>query len=146
MCDPIGALTLAGTIVATCYSYGSAVADAPAEAQSLTDEISSLAGLLAGVQALSTSSGSALASLPQVVDDCQKTLQRVLDRLREHDPNGRLKPFQKKKARALWPLHRDTTRALLADVERQKNALSIALGASAVCASPHKFNTEAIFR
>ena len=136
MCDPIGALTLAGTIVATCYSYGSAVADAPAEAQSLTDEASSLAGLLAGIQALSTSSASALVTLPQVLDDCQKTLQRVLDRLREHDPNGRLKRFERKKARVLWPLHRDTTRALLADVERQKNALSIALGASAVCDSP----------
>jgi hypothetical protein len=136
MCDPIGSITLAGAVVATCYSYGCAVADAPKEAQSLKDETSSLAGLLAGVQALSNSRMGADMNLPQVVDDCQRTLQKVLDRLKEHDPESSSKRILKRKARLLWPLHKDATMALIVDIERHKNALGIALGASAVCDSP----------
>jgi hypothetical protein len=132
MCDPIGAITLAGTVVATCYSYGCAIAEAPKEAQSLKDETSSLAGLLAGVQALSNSRNTATMNLPQIIDDCQRTLQNVLDRLKEHDPDRASKGLLRRKARVLWPLHKDTTMALIADIERQKNALGIALGASAV--------------
>lgn len=132
MYDPTGAITLAGAVVATCYSYGCAVAEAPKEAQSLKDETSGLAGLLAGVQALSNSRNTATMNLPQVVDDCQRTLQKVLDRLKEHDPESISKGLLRRKARALWPLHKDTTMALIVDIERQKNALGIALGASAV--------------
>lgn len=136
MCDPIGAITLAGAIVATCFSYGCAVAEAPKEAQSLKDETSTLAGLLAGVQALSNSRNGADINLPRVIDDCQRTLQKVLGRLMEHDPDISSKRIVKRKARLLWPLHKDTTMALIADVERQKIALGIALGASAVWELP----------
>ena len=48
----IGLVELAGSIISTCYQYGCAVKGAPREIQSISNDVSSLAGVLAGVNAL----------------------------------------------------------------------------------------------
>src|SRR5689334_14417751 len=59
MADPLsissgiaGILSLAGLVLSQCYQYGCNVAGAPEEAQKLISEVTSLSGILVGIQAM----------------------------------------------------------------------------------------------
>ena len=129
MFDPTGAIALAGAVVAACYSYRCDVADAPEEAGRLAAETSILTGLLVGVQTILTTDHVDINTLSLALEDCQQTLQKISDRLIIHDPNSPASRFQRKKNRLMWPLHTKTTTGFIADVERGKSTLVLALSA-----------------
>lgn len=134
MVDPVGTISFAASILSTCYTYGCEFVDAPQEARRLGAEVSTLAGLLVSVKAISSSSSdeATVAGLEAVLLRCQHALQDVSDRLKKHDPNTSTNSLQRLKKRARWPLTTETTASLVAIVERQKSDLSIALVAFAM--------------
>lgn len=134
MCDPIGAISLAASVLSTCYIYVCEFAVAPNEARRLGTEVSAVAGLLVSVKAISASSEDQIAvdNLQAVLDGCQQALQDVSDRLERHNPNIATSHLQRLKKRARWPLSKEATAELVAIMERQKVTLNTALIASAV--------------
>ena len=125
MADPISIITLAASVIAACYKYGCAVADAPKEAQQLSQEISNLNALLVSALGLSQKlQESKFLHLSEPLSSCKDALESVLHRLEKHDRRNEQHQIIK---RLRWPLDQKVTMKLLADIERQKTNLSLAL-------------------
>ena len=129
MPDPISIITLAASIVATCYDYGCKAADAPDEAQRLASEISNLSGVLVGIHGLWKDHETELIqlNLPTALIDCESYLNRVKAQLESHIPRAGRSRSERLRGRLTWPLKRQDTLELLHIIERHKSTLSLIL-------------------
>ena len=147
MADPIstvsgiaGIVSLAGVVLAKCYNYGCAVADAPSEVKKLLAEVNSLSGILVALQARGgaedktqpgrdsgcESSDDLLDALSSSLEECRQTLQeirRALDAAKM-DSDNRLSRAAK---RFIWPLKQKDTMSLVGRLHRQKETFTLAL-------------------
>jgi hypothetical protein len=129
MLDPIGVITLAGSIITKCYNYGCSVADAPVEAKRLAAEITNLSGLLVGLQGLAKQHEDYLHSLnvPKILLECSADLKAVDSQLEGLVAVTGQTKTQRIAQRLGWPLKRGDTLKMLEYIERQKSTLSILL-------------------
>ena len=112
-------------MIAVCYQYGCAVADAPKEARQLSQEISNLNALL--VSALGLSQTSSHLHLSDALVNCKDALEKVSQRLERHDHAEEQSRQRRAINRLRWPLDKKMTLELLTDIGRQKANLSLAL-------------------
>ena len=140
-----GLVQISGFVISRCYDYGCAVSTAPTEQRELLAEITTLSGLLLGLQSRvnSTSSDisdrtSRIAGMHDVVRECQVILRGIADELDirnvgedVQEKQGGRESIKRKLGiglnRALWPLKRKETMELVAKLERQKATLTMAL-------------------
>jgi NACHT domain len=137
MADPLsvasgvaGLITLAGSVISKCYTYGCAVSGAPKEMKSLVDEVTNLSGLLVGLQGLVKADrlpAGQKETVTRTVDDCKATLGEILDTLDQVKPASTEGKLGKTVKRLLWPLKREQTLALVHRLDRQRNTLAFAL-------------------
>lgn len=137
MADPLaiaagvaGLLALAGDVLGKCYTYGCAVASAPKEMRKLVEEMTTLSGILVGLQGLVSADNLAVSqkiALSQSIRDCHLTLREVLDTLDTVKPESKRQKIGSTINRLLWPLKQKETLALLGRLERNKSALTFAL-------------------
>jgi hypothetical protein len=141
MADPIsissgiaGLISLAGLVLGQCYRYGCAVADAPNEARRLAAELTTLSGVLVGIQGLSSSADGQLAEfdLSSILQACGQELQHISSHLEAVTAKDNHTSLRRTFNRLTWPLRRSETLELVATVERQKSTLSLAIGALTV--------------
>jgi hypothetical protein len=80
MADPIsitsgiaGLVSLAGTVLGTCYRFGCAVADVPGEAKRLASELRNLSGVLVGIQGIENHDDGRITEhkLSQLLAECR---------------------------------------------------------------------------
>ena len=125
-------VTLAGSCLAQCYRYGCAVANAPNESKKLAEELTSLSGVLVGVQSIarddSVHSLPSSAGFEDLLGECKIALEETLDQIERamgNEKNGgrTMKLVQ----RAMWPLKKQDTLDLVAKVERMKTKLTMTL-------------------
>ena len=129
MADPISIITLAASIIATCYEYGCTAANAPEEAQRLASEVSNLSAVLVGIQGLWANNQAQLDALrlPYALGDCADSLNLVKTRVEIHVPKVGRSKGDRLLGRLLWPLKRGETLELLQIIERQKTTLGLIL-------------------
>lgn len=136
MADPIsitsgiaGLVSLAGTVLGTCYRFGCAVADAPGEAKRLASELRNLSGVLVGIQGIKNHDDGRITEhkLSQLLAECRQTLQDVSRHLDTVGARASQPVLKRNFNRLAWPLRRDKTLELVVLIERQKNSLSLAL-------------------
>ncbi|RMZ91727.1 hypothetical protein DV736_g1067, partial [Chaetothyriales sp. CBS 134916] len=133
----ISLVALAGSCLAQCYRYGCTVADAPSECRKLTEELTTLSGVLVAVQAIAQDDAVRGLGPEGYVEnlfvECQSALE---DSLRQIELAMRVKEKGKGHAKVrtmklakqvLWPLRREETLALIAKVERVKTKLSMSM-------------------
>ena len=115
-------LTLAGSCLAQCYRYGCAVYEAPKESRKLAEELTSLSGVLVGVQGIAQDDNmdtlSSSGGLEDLLGECKLALEETLDQIARAtgDDKGSGKGMKMMK-RALWPLKKQETLELVAKVE-----------------------------
>lgn len=129
MADPISVITLAASIIATCYDYGCTAANAPAEAQKLASEVSNLSAVLVGIQGLWKEHQLELGrlNLPAALADCEIYLNSVKAQLDAHIPRAGRTKGERLLGRLTWPLKRSETLELLQIIERQKSTMNLIL-------------------
>lgn len=123
---------LAGSCLAQCYKYGCAVHDAPKESKKLTEELTSLSGVLVGVQGIAQDDNVhgllRFGSFEDLLGECRHSLEEAQDQIEramghENDSARGMKLVK----RALWPLKKQDTLDLVAKVERMKTKLTMTL-------------------
>ncbi|KAI9803377.1 MAG: hypothetical protein M1833_000895 [Piccolia ochrophora] len=144
MTDPLSAVTgvagvinLAGIVLGKCYAYGCAVANAPKEVQRLSEEVTTLSGILMGLQGLMTAdtvTGTKWIALQASALACAKTLQEILDCLEIAASETKKNRLGAALSRLAWPLKQKETMVFVERLERQKLSLSVALNSSSAAA------------
>ncbi len=136
MTDPLsvtagvaGLLTIAGSTLSTCYTYGCAVADAPAEARRLKDSLIELSGVLVGLHGVEhlVSVSSQGVNLEALVDACRSSLNAVLQSLERSGPINATHSLKQTLIRLRWPLSKKETLALVDQIEHRKSTICLAL-------------------
>ncbi|OAP56492.1 hypothetical protein AYL99_09671 [Fonsecaea erecta] len=122
-----GLLSLAGTVISQCYCYGCAVAEAPDEARRLVSEVTSLNGILLGVQGLAAQTDLPEYQLASALRNCKLVLENVSTKLHKFSPISSKSPGKRAISRLLWPLRKNETEELITAVERHKTSLSLSL-------------------
>ena len=151
MADPIsiasgiaGLISLAGSVVSTCYQYGCAVKSAPTEIQKLLGEVMSLSGVLTAVKSLIDAETAKVytdektdcrsdypppyrfVELEGPLNDCRCALEEieaVLKKASSKEEHKLGKAFK----RLIWPLKQPETMAIVARLERSKSAFMLTL-------------------
>ena len=127
-----GIISLAGTVISECYQYGCAVAGAPEEARRLVSEVTSLSGILVGVQALVKQTDLPEHQLQYPLKDCLAVLQALSSKLKKDCPETSSSSAKRAMKRLLWPLKRNDTEELIISIERHKSALSLSMSSLSV--------------
>ncbi|EXJ53452.1 uncharacterized protein A1O5_13320 [Cladophialophora psammophila CBS 110553] len=127
-----GLLSLAGTVISQCYCYGCAVAEAPDEARRLVSEVTSLNGILLGVQGLAAQMDIPEYQLESALKDCKLVLESVSTKLHMFSPASSKSPGKRAINRLLWPLRKNETQEFITAVERHKNSISLSLNSLSV--------------
>ncbi|OQV01834.1 NACHT domain-containing protein [Cladophialophora immunda] len=127
-----GLLSLTGAVISQCYCYGCAVAEAPDEARRLVSEVTSLNGILLGVQGLAAQMNLPGYQLESPLKNCKLVLESVSTKLRKFSPGLSKSPGKRAINRLLWPLRKNETDELITAVERHKNSLSLSLNSLSV--------------
>lgn len=142
-----GLVQIAGIVISRCYDYGCAVSSAPTDQRQLLTEVTTLSGLLIGLQSrvnadsLDTSSSTyGMVGMGDTVRECQVILREVANRLDgasvgvevvdgvgEGERMGTMRKLRIGLKRALWPLKQKETLELVERLERQKATLTMAL-------------------
>ncbi|KAK4938758.1 hypothetical protein LTR10_020861 [Elasticomyces elasticus] len=122
-----GLLSLAGQVISQCYRYGCAVSDAPKEAKRLVSEVTSLSGLLVGLQGLVQQDDFPGQDVKLILGECNISLSSLLSRLQSHSPENSKSTTERALRRLLWPLRKSDTEELTSSIGRQKASLSLAL-------------------
>ena len=142
-----GLVQIAGLVISCCYDYGCAVSSAPTYQRQLLTEVTTLSGLLIGLQSRVNADSSdtsdstyGMAGMGDTVRECQAILREVANRLDgvsvgvevgdsvgEGERMGTRRKFRIGFKRALWPLKQKETMELVERLERQKATLTMAL-------------------
>ena len=129
-----GLVNLADIVFGRTYKYMKAVKNAPKDIAKLTSEISALYSILSGLRLVSDQLESDVfesATRPYHIHSCQETLEKVKSIL-ERDPAASSlqdQPLQTLKRRLRWPFTASEVKDLLAEIERHKATLGLALNA-----------------
>ena len=138
MTDPLsvsasisGLITLADIVFRRTYKYVKAVKKAPKEISALSTEIGSLYGILSSLQLVSRQlEGETFDTSTRIhhVQSCFETLQHVRSILDKDDTSSlndqRLETFKRK---LRWPFTSSEVKDLIAEIERHKATLGLAL-------------------
>jgi len=139
-----GLVQISGLVISCCYDYGCAVSSAPTEQRQLLTEITTLSGLLIGLQFRANADSSntsdstyVMAGMGDTVRECQVMLKEVADRLEgvsvgEGERMGTRRKFRMGVKRTVWPLKQKETMELVNRLERQKATLTMALSTDAM--------------
>ncbi|KAJ9503181.1 hypothetical protein H2202_001335 [Exophiala xenobiotica] len=134
MTDPLsiatgvaGLLSLAGTVISQCYHYGCGVADAPEEAKKIAFEVTSLSGLLVGIQNLAKHHEFPTQDIRPVLQECRTSLLSLSTKLQKHAPQATKSSKEQLMKRLLWPLRKTDCEHHIVALERNKRSLSLAL-------------------
>ena len=126
-----GVITLADIVFRRTYKYVKAVKNAPKEISALSTEIGSLYGTLSTLQLVSRQlEGETFDTSTRIhhVQSCFKTLQHVRSILDKDDTSSlndqRLETFKRK---LRWPFTSSEVKDLIAEIERHKATLGLAL-------------------
>lgn len=140
MGDPIsvsasiaGLITTADIVFRRTFKYIKAVKGAQEEIAALSSEITGLFGILNGLHLVARQlEGEAFESTSRThhIYSCQQTLEKIKSLLEESDPSLlHDQPVRSVKRKLRWPFSASETRDLVAEVERHKSTLSLALTA-----------------
>ena len=131
-----GLVTLAEVVISRTYNAIIACKHASEDSRKLLREVQALAGILQSLASLENKLGSGAISsqiTASQVLDCQKTLQRICDKLERADPKEQGIAFVKKAKRTLkWPFSLSDTEKCLAEMERHKSSFDLALSVDAL--------------
>lgn len=143
-----GLVQISGLVISRCYHYGCAVSSAPAERRQLLAEITTLSGLLIGLQCRVNADSSSdtgdnnygMTGMSDALSECQVILKELADRLDgigvggevgegvgKGERIGKRKKFGMGVKRALWLLKEKETMELVERLERHKATLTMAL-------------------
>jgi hypothetical protein len=119
-------ISMAGSVLSKCYTYGYAVAGASEEKKNLLNEITNLCGILAGLKSLLEAGGmsySHVITMSETLRQCETTL-KGLGVLLEKSMSGANSGAGKTFKRMMWPLKSKDIVPILARLERQKAAFT----------------------
>lgn len=148
-----GVIQISGLLISSCYEYGCALSDAPTEQRQLLTEISTLSGLLLGLQfQVNEGSGDQKSNIG-VMHDSIMECHIILKDLAAKLESAKLRDIQETKGgartvvmkrklgivakRALWPLKRKDVMELVNKLERQKATMTMALSTDNLCVEIH---------
>lgn len=125
-----GLLSLAGSILGKCYSYGCGFSSAPDEAKTLAKILTDLNGALVCLQSLASGSGAAATNdrVHKMIEDCNCTLNRVNAHFQLKAPLADQETLRRHINCLVWPLRRRETLAMVEMLERQKSTLNMEIG------------------
>jgi hypothetical protein len=121
----IGVIQLAGSVISTCYEYVNGVKNAPKDIRSIITELRGLSDVLDRLCQLAES--SSITTLEQLsgpdgsLEMCKKELGDLQEKLKL--PEG----WKAKRKALFWPMKEGDVRKTLANLERTKSMLTLAL-------------------
>lgn len=138
MADPLsvsasiaGLVTLADIVFRRTYRYVKAVKKAPKEISALSTEIGALYGVLNNLQLVSFQLEHEKAdptTRTHHIDSCRRTLERIESILDRDDSNSlRDDRLEDLKRRLRWPFKSSEVKDMIAEIERHKSTLGLAL-------------------
>ena len=140
MADPLsisasiaGLIALADSVFRRTFNYIKSVKEAPKEVAALSSEIGALYGILNHVHLIACQlEGETFDSAIQVhyIHSCYQTFEKVRTMLDKYDTlNGHRHSVDAMKRRLTWPFTVPEAKSLIAEVERHKATLGLALTA-----------------
>ncbi|KAL8933454.1 MAG: hypothetical protein Q9216_006354 [Gyalolechia sp. 2 TL-2023] len=131
-----GLVTLADIVFGRIYKYVQAVKGANKEIVALSSEVGALYGILSNLQLVSRQlEDRSLSSTPRIhhLGSCHRTLERLKEILDRDDTSSvQTQSIEKLKRRLHWPLSSSEMKTILADIERHKATLGLALNVDGV--------------
>lgn len=127
-----GVIQLAGFVIGQCYRYGCGVSSAPDEARRLVSEVTSVSGVLVGVQGVVKHGNPSGYQFESLLQELQSLLQKLSTKLEKEAPNSGESKGKRTLRRLLWPLRKGETEDLVSALERHKNSLSLGLNSISV--------------
>lgn len=131
-----GLLGLADIVFSRVYKYAKAVKGAESSAQTLANEIRTLAGLLHSLSMVATELevGPTVSTFRlQHVITCQQVLLKIDRKTREADPSnpdgGKVRSVLKK---LKWPFSSTETKELIEEINRHQRVITVALSADSI--------------
>ena len=140
MADPLsvgagiaGLVTLADVVFIKIFKYAQAVKGTNKEIAALSSEVGALYGILSRLRLLShqlKAGGFDPPNQDQHIQSCRQTLKR-LEKILERDsiPTAQTHRMESIRRRLHWPFTSSEVKTLLAEIERHKAALGLALNA-----------------
>lgn len=118
-------ISMTGSVLSTCYTYGCAVAGASEEQNNLLGELTNLCGVLAGLKAMLEAGGMSkphMSTMSETLEQCLATLKglEVLLEKSMASNSGAGKALK----RMMWPLKSKDIVPILAKLERQKSTFT----------------------
>ncbi|KAK4690674.1 hypothetical protein P7C71_g6170, partial [Lecanoromycetidae sp. Uapishka_2] len=145
MADPLsvtasiaGLVTLADLVFGRTFAYVTAVRGASKETRKLSSETGSLYGILTRLHLIasqleSNGNGSESAIQVHILHDCAQTLRKLSSKLEKYDPSiPAQRPLDSMRRKLRWPFSTPEVEDLIAEIERHKTSLSLALQADSV--------------
>lgn len=139
MTDPLsiatgvaGLIQLAGLVIGQCYRYGCGVSSAPDEARRLVAEVTSVSGVLVGVQGVVKHGNPSGYQFDSLLQELRLLLQKLSTKLQKESPDFGLSKGRRTLNRLLWPLRKGETEELVSALERHKNSFSLGLNSISV--------------
>jgi hypothetical protein len=139
MADPLsvaasvaGLITIAETVIGNGYQYLKDTKSAGSQVAALISEVTNLFGVLHSLHLVACRfEGEKFDSTMQIhhIHSCYAVLEKIQARLDKSNPAKSHNPLEATKRRLHWPLSSSETKSLIADVERHKSTLSLALSA-----------------
>jgi hypothetical protein len=139
MADPLsiaasvaGLITIAETVIGSGYQYVKNAKDAGSQVSALISEITNLFGVLHSLHLVACRfEGEEFDSTMQIhhIHSCYVVLEKIKLRLDKANPVGSHNALEAAKRKLHWPISSSETKSLIADVERHKSTLSLALHA-----------------
>jgi len=129
----VGLITIADIVVRKGYHYLHDLKDVEKDAKKLIDEVNVLSGILHSLKNVAEyleSDDYEFDPATQIhyVNTCQKSLQRIQEQLDGADPIS-TSNAKKLKRKLKWPFEKRKTEELLADIEKHKAIITLAMSA-----------------
>jgi hypothetical protein len=128
-----GLITIADIVVRRGYCYLHDLKDVEKDAKKLIDEVNLLSGILHSLKNVAEyleSDDYEFDPATQIhyVNACQKSLLRIQEQLDGADPTS-TSGVKKLKKKLKWPFEKHKTEELLADIEKHKATMTLAMSA-----------------
>lgn len=127
-----GLITIAEVVIRNGYQYVKDAKDAGSQVAALISEVTNLFGVLHSLHLVACRfEDEKFDSTMQIhhVQSCYLILEKIQKQLDKADPAKSRNPFDAARRKLHWPLSSSETKSLIAEVERHKATLSVALTA-----------------
>jgi hypothetical protein len=129
-----GLMTIADIVIRNGYKYITAVRDSDKAVASLINEVNSLSGTLHSLRNIAEGlEGENAPFIPTTqvhhIESCYRTLRKISELLDKFELSKTKGLLDQAKQRLRWPLTHSETKALTAEVGRQRKTLNLALNA-----------------